>query len=203
MNNPGDNSKEGNSTMGGGIVSKSSILLCLDFISFKLGNSIQSDVLFGSSKGEITTYCSGKHFVLNEAAHEGAINVIRVTDQISPSGIVNIFTGGEDGFIKVWDASCRLLQSIDMRKSQEEEKKAADSGYWPMYTFNPDLAKDGKNPLTWQSQDPKMNFQDFLAGEIRYSTLQLQFPEIAKKLFAEAEEDAKARAAKFKKMSEM
>ena len=118
MNNPGDNSKEGNSTMGGGIVSKSSILLCLDFISFKLGNSIQSDVLFVSIKGEITTYCSGKHFVLNEAAHEGAINVIRVTDQISPSGIVNIFTGGEDGFIKVWDASCRLLQSIDMRKSQ-------------------------------------------------------------------------------------
>ena len=81
----------------------------MDFISFKLGNSIQSDVIFGSSMGEITTYCSGKHFVLNESAHDGAINVIRVTDSISTNGIVNIFTGGEDGFIKVWDASCRLI----------------------------------------------------------------------------------------------
>jgi WD40 repeat protein len=95
-----------------------SILLCMDFISFKLGNSIQSDVIFGTSYGEITTYCSGKHFVLNEVAHEAAINVIRVTDQLSPNGVINILTGGEDGFVKLWDASCRLLQTIDMRKSQ-------------------------------------------------------------------------------------
>jgi hypothetical protein len=92
-----------------------SILLCMDFISFKLGHSIQSDVLFGSSLGEITTFCSGKHFVLNEAAHDGAINCIRVTDQLQNNGILNILTGGEDGFVKVWDASCRLLQTIDMR----------------------------------------------------------------------------------------
>lgn len=86
-----------------------SILLCMDFISFKLGNSIQSDVIFGTSYGEITTYCSGKHFVLNEAAHEAPINCIRVTDQLSPNGVINILTGGEDGFVKLWDASCRLL----------------------------------------------------------------------------------------------
>jgi hypothetical protein len=59
---------------------KSSVLLCLDFMSFKLGNSIQSDVLFGTNLGEITTYCSGKHFILHDNAHEGPINVIRVTD---------------------------------------------------------------------------------------------------------------------------
>lgn len=81
----------------------------MDFISFKLGNSIQSDVIFGTSYGEITTYCSGKHFVLNESAHEAPINCIRVTDQLSPNGVINILTGGEDGFVKLWDASCRLL----------------------------------------------------------------------------------------------
>jgi hypothetical protein len=97
---------------------KSSILLCMDFISFKLGHSIQSDILFGTSFGEITTYCSGKHFVLNETAHEASINCIRVTDQLSPNGVLNIITGGEDGYVKVWDASCRLIQVLDMRKSQ-------------------------------------------------------------------------------------
>jgi WD40 repeat protein len=41
-----------------------------------------------------------------------------VTDQITPGGVVNIFTGGEDGFIKVWDSACRIIQTVDMRKSQ-------------------------------------------------------------------------------------
>ena len=90
----------------------------MDFMSFKLGNSIQSDILFGSSLGEITTFCSGKHFILHDTAHDGPINVIRVTDSLTPGGIVNILTGGEDGFIKIWDSSCRLLHSIDMREQQ-------------------------------------------------------------------------------------
>ena len=45
-----------------------SVLLCIDFMSYRLGHTIQSDVLFGTSQGEITTYCSGKHFTLNENA---------------------------------------------------------------------------------------------------------------------------------------
>lgn len=93
-----------------------SILLCMDFISYKLGHSIQSDIVFGTSLGEITTFCSGKHFVLNENAHEGAINSIKVTDAMTDR--VNIFTGGEDGLLKLWDASVQLLQVIDMKKTQ-------------------------------------------------------------------------------------
>ena len=109
-----DSTKEGVSSSG----SKIPVIMCIDFISFQLGSSIQSDILFGTSLGEITTYCSGKHFILHESAHDGAINCIRVTNQITPKDVVNIFTGGEDGFIKVWDAACRIIQTIDMRKSQ-------------------------------------------------------------------------------------
>jgi hypothetical protein len=57
--------------------------MCLDYISYKLGHSIQSDIIFGSSSGEISTYTSGKHFVLNENAHEGAINCIKATDSLT------------------------------------------------------------------------------------------------------------------------
>jgi WD40 repeat protein len=97
---------------------KYSVLMCIDFMSFKLGNTIQSDILFGSSLGEISTFCSGKHFILNDQAHEGPINVIRVTDQLTPGGTINILTGGEDGFVKVWDSSCRMIHKIDMRDQQ-------------------------------------------------------------------------------------
>jgi len=82
-----------------------STLMCLDFLNFRLGHSIQSDILFGTSQGEITTYCSGKHFVLNESAHKGTVNCIRVSDKINDT--VNVITGGEDGFVKIWDTSLK------------------------------------------------------------------------------------------------
>lgn len=91
-----------------------SVLMCMDFLSYRLGHSIQSDVLFGTSQGEITTYCSGKHFVLNDHAHTGAINCIKISDRINDT--VNVVTGGEDGLIKIWDTSFSLLQVIDVRK---------------------------------------------------------------------------------------
>ena len=87
----------------------------MDFFSYKLGHSIQSDALFGTSLGEITTFCSGRHFVLNENAHEGAINCIKVSDRLTNESAVNIITGGEDGFIKVWDSAVQLMQVIDVR----------------------------------------------------------------------------------------
>ena len=60
-----------------------STLMSVDFLNYKLGHSIQSDVLFGTSQGEITTYCSGKHFVLNENAHKGSINCLKVSDKVN------------------------------------------------------------------------------------------------------------------------
>lgn len=87
----------------------------MDFFSYKLGHSIQSDALFGTSLGEITTFCSGRHFVLNENAHDAAINCIKVSDRITNESSVNIITGGEDGLIKIWDSAVQLMQVIDIR----------------------------------------------------------------------------------------
>lgn len=89
--------------------------MSVDFLNYRLGLSISSDILFGTSQGEITTYCSGKHFVLNENAHRGNVNCLRVSDKLNDT--VNIITGGEDGFIKIWDTSMTLIQSIDIRSS--------------------------------------------------------------------------------------
>ena len=85
-----------------------SSLISMDFFSYKLGHSIQSDAMFGTSLGEITTFCAGRHFVLNEDAHSAAINSIKVSDRISSSGVC-IITGGEDGLIKIWDSAVQLI----------------------------------------------------------------------------------------------
>lgn len=48
-----------------------------------------------------------------------------------------------------------------MGKSQEEGKLAVESGYWPLYRYNPELIKQGKNPFILDSKEPDAVFRDF------------------------------------------
>jgi len=94
-----------------------------------------------------------------------------------------------------------INHGIDMGKSQEEEKKAVESGYWPLYRYNPLLAAEGKNPFQLDSPDVKGDFQKFLKGEVRYSSLKRLFPDEAEKMYKQAEEDAKDRLEKYKQLA--
>ena len=80
-----------------------------------------------------------------------------------------------------------------MGKTQQREKEAVDSGYWHLWRFNPALAEEGKNPFVLDSKEPSTDFQEFLLGEVRYTSLQKTFPEQADRLFVKAEADATAR----------
>jgi len=95
-----------------------------------------------------------------------------------------------------------INHGINMSHSQLEAKKAVETGYWPLYRYNPDLVQEGKNPFILDYKAPKASFRDFLMGEIRYTSLQQQFPEKAEELFAKAEADAKARLEQYKKLAE-
>ncbi|MPM92326.1 Pyruvate synthase [bioreactor metagenome] len=89
-----------------------------------------------------------------------------------------------------------------MGASQAEQKKAVDRGYWQMYRFNPDLKEQGKNPFVLDSKEPDWTkFQDFLMGEVRYASLKKAFPEVADKLYAKTEEDAKDRYDSYKRLA--
>jgi pyruvate-ferredoxin/flavodoxin oxidoreductase len=85
--------------------------------------------------------------------------------------------------------------------SQEEEKKAVEAGYWHLYRYNPELVKEGKNPFTLDSKEPTASFKDFLLGEVRYSSLKMEFPETADELFDKAEQDAKTRLDSYKRLA--
>jgi pyruvate-ferredoxin/flavodoxin oxidoreductase len=76
---------------------------------------------------------------------------------------------------------------VGMGKTQEEEKLAVQSGYWPLYRYNPALKAEGKNPFILDSKEPDGTLQKFLAGEIRYASLKRTFPDEAKRLHAELE----------------
>jgi pyruvate-ferredoxin/flavodoxin oxidoreductase len=73
-----------------------------------------------------------------------------------------------------------------------------------MYRFNPQLEDEGKNPFTLDSKEPDYGkFQDFLKSEVRYTSLQRSFPDVAEELFAAAEENAKWRLNSYKRMAAM
>ena len=81
-----------------------------------------------------------------------------------------------------------------MGKSQAEEAKAVECGYWHLWRYNPQLAEEGKNPFTLDSKAPQWEkFRDFLLGEVRYLSVQKAYPNEADELFAEAERMAKLR----------
>ena len=91
-----------------------------------------------------------------------------------------------------------------MGRTQEEEKKAVQSGYWALFRYNPLLEKEGKNPFQIDSKEPDWSkFQDFLNGEVRYTSLKKSFPKEADELFAAAEENAKWRYNSYKRYANM
>lgn len=91
-----------------------------------------------------------------------------------------------------------------MGKSMDEEKRAVEAGYWHLYRYNPLLEKEGNNPFQLDSKEPNWSeFQNFLNGEIRYTSLKKAFPKEAAELFIAAEENAKWRYESYKRMAAM
>ena len=84
-----------------------------------------------------------------------------------------------------------------MQDAQSEMKDAVNSGYWNLYRWDP-----SKKVFNLDSKEPSMDLKTFLRGEVRYSALDITFPENAKSLFAEAEIGAREKFEHYKKLAE-
>ena len=79
-----------------------------------------------------------------------------------------------------------------------QQKAAVDSGYWPLYRYDPREIALGKNPFKLDSKDPKIPVADYMKVENRFKMLQRQNPERAAILDAEAQEFVNFRWQKYK-----
>ena len=82
---------------------------------------------------------------------------------------------------------------MGMKNTMLEMSAAVQAGYWHLFRYDPRRAEKGRNPFQLDSPEPIMDYRQFLEGEVRYSSLQLTFPERAKELFVKAEKEAKAK----------
>ena len=86
-----------------------------------------------------------------------------------------------------------IAHGYDLRYGAEQQKRAVDSGFWPLYRYNPLNPRLGKNPLKLESRPPKISLKDFAYNETRFRMLSKSMPERAKMLLEKAQEDIKKR----------
>jgi pyruvate-ferredoxin/flavodoxin oxidoreductase len=95
-----------------------------------------------------------------------------------------------------------IAHGIDMAKGMHQQKLAVESGYWPLYRYNPHLVEENKNPFQLDSSDPKIPLQDYIYTEGRYRMLQQSDPAVAKFLLGEAQKAVARRWAQYKQLAE-
>ncbi|WP_085535812.1 pyruvate:ferredoxin (flavodoxin) oxidoreductase [Massilibacteroides vaginae] len=90
-----------------------------------------------------------------------------------------------------------------MGKSQQEQADAVACGYWHLWRYNPTLEAEGKNPFILDSKEPNWdNFETFLKGEVRYSSVMKQYPAEAAELFNAAKQNAQWRYNNYKRLAQ-
>jgi pyruvate-ferredoxin/flavodoxin oxidoreductase len=135
----------------------------------------------------------------------GYVYVAKVAMGASDQQTLNAFLEAEayDGPSLIIAYSHCIAHGIDMRKGLDQQRLAVQSGFWPMYRYNPALMAQGKNPLTIDSKEPTVSFKDFAYNETRYRMLVQSDEERAQMLLQQATEDVKARWQYYKQMAAM
>ncbi len=125
----------------------------------------------------------------------GHIYVATVAFGADPNQTVRAFAEAEayDGPALIIAYSHCINHGIDMTEGVENQKAAVLSGHFPLFRFNPLLAKEGKNPLILDSKPPTLKFSEIAVKENRFRVLLQLNPENGKELLQEAEKQFNAK----------
>ena len=118
------------------------------------------------------------------------IYVAQISMGMNPEAAVKAFKEAEeyDGPALIIAYAHCIAHGINLATGLEHQKMAVETGHFPLFRYNPDLAKQGKNPLTLDSKAPTKKFSEAQAPtENRFKQLAKMDPEEAKLLFAEAD----------------
>ncbi len=166
-----------------------------------------------SNIGEVCQFAAagkevGKKSLAEIAMSYGYVYVAQIALGANPAQAVKAIAEAEaynGPSLIIGYAPCELhgIAKGGMNHCQDEMKKAVKAGYWNLFSFNPALKAEGKNPFTLVSKEGDGSYQDFLNNEARYTRLIKPFPERAERLFKESEEAAKARFEHLQKLVEL
>ena len=96
-----------------------------------------------------------------------------------------------------------IAHGYDMKYGLQQQQLAVDSGYWPLFRFNPALKDQGENPFSLDSRKPKIKLKDYAYNEMRYLMLLKSNPKQAKKLMEQAQKQVDEQWRTYEKMASM
>ena len=139
------------------------------------------------------------------AMRYGNVYIAQVAMGANDTHTVNAFIEAEahDGPSLIIAYGQCIAHGIDMAKGMHQQKLAVESGYWPLYRYNPNLADQNKNPFQLDSRDPKIPLEEYIYTEGRYRMLQQSEPEVAKFLLSQAQQAVNQKWEQYKKLAQM
>jgi pyruvate-ferredoxin/flavodoxin oxidoreductase len=125
----------------------------------------------------------------------GNVYVARVAAGAKDAQTVKAFMEAEsyDGPSIIIAYSHCIAHGYDLVNGCEQQKLAVDTGYWPLYRFDPRRIATGEAPLIMDSPAPKVPLVDYVKNETRYRMVEQAFPERFKELMAAAQVDVNQR----------
>jgi pyruvate-ferredoxin/flavodoxin oxidoreductase len=138
---------------------------------------------------------SGKKDLAMMAMQYGNVYVARIAMGANDTHTVKAFLEAEahpGPAILIAYSHC-IAHGYDMVHGLDQQKAAVQSGYWPLFRFNPALTVEGRNPFQLDSRAPTIALRKYAYNEGRYTMLAHADPEGAARLLAEAEQDVATR----------
>ncbi|MCX6631064.1 MAG: pyruvate:ferredoxin (flavodoxin) oxidoreductase, partial [Candidatus Solibacter sp.] len=138
---------------------------------------------------------AGKKDLALMAMSYGSVYVAKIAMGAGDMHTVKAITEAEayDGPSLIIAYSHCIAHGYDMAHGMDQQKAAVNSGYWPLFRYNPDLVAQGKNPFQLDSRPASIGLKDYIYNETRYTMLVKSNPEHAQELFKLAEEDVSAK----------
>jgi len=120
------------------------------------------------------------------------VYVARVAMGASDTQTVKAFIEAEryDGPSIIIAYSHCVAHGYDLRYGMQQQKRAVDSGLWPIFRFNPDLAQEGKNPMLLDYKKPKIPVKDFMYNETRFKMVEKMNADHARSFIQTAQQHA-------------
>ena len=163
-----------------------------------------------TARGAVAKFASGGKRTAKKdlgmiATAYGGVYVAQVALGANNTQTVKAFTEAEsfDGPSLIIAYSQCIAHGIDMATGMTHQKEAVDSGYWPLYRFDPRVIEAGKHPFHLDSRAPTKRFVDFARSEARYAMLERSNPAAAKELFDLSQQDIDARWELYEQMADV
>jgi len=137
------------------------------------------------------------------ALMHGNVYVARVAFGAKDLQTVNALVEAEsfDGPSIVIAYSHCIAHGYDLVHGLDQQKRAVETGYWPLFRYDPRRVARGEGPLKLDSQAPKGRLVDHLRAEARFRTIEQASPERFAALAARAQEGVHAQYALYEHLA--